>query len=39
MVGMGIGLSMGIPAPMITGAIISGSYFGDKMSSLSDTNG
>ncbi|WP_458461717.1 Na+/H+ antiporter NhaC [Paenibacillus sp.] len=35
--GMGIGLSIGIPAPMIAGAIISGSYFGDKMSPLSDT--
>lgn len=35
--GMGIGISMGIPAPMIAGAIISGSYFGDKMSPLSDT--
>lgn len=35
--GMGIGLSMGLPAPMIAGAIISGSYFGDKMSPLSDT--
>lgn len=35
--GMGIGMSMGIPAPMIAGAIISGSYFGDKMSPLSDT--
>ena len=35
--GMGIGLSMGIPAGMIAGAIISGSYFGDKMSPLSDT--
>jgi Na+:H+ antiporter, NhaC family len=35
--GMGIGLSMGIPAPMIAGAIISGAYFGDKMSPLSDT--
>ncbi|MFJ8065869.1 Na+/H+ antiporter NhaC [Psychrobacillus sp. NPDC096426] len=35
--GMGIGLSMGIPAPIIAGAIISGSYFGDKMSPLSDT--
>lgn len=34
---MGIGISMGIPAPMIAGAIISGSYFGDKMSPLSDT--
>ncbi|KAA0565807.1 Na+/H+ antiporter NhaC [Rossellomorea aquimaris] len=35
--GMGIGMSMGIPAPMIAGAIISGAYFGDKMSPLSDT--
>ncbi|SMO59343.1 Na+/H+ antiporter NhaC [Melghirimyces algeriensis] len=35
--GMGIGTSMGIPAPMVAGAIISGSYFGDKMSPLSDT--
>ena len=34
---MGIGLSMDIPAGMIAGAIISGSYFGDKMSPLSDT--
>lgn len=35
--GMGIGVSMGIPAPMVAGAIISGAYFGDKMSPLSDT--
>ncbi|TWT05310.1 Na+/H+ antiporter NhaC [Planococcus sp. CPCC 101016] len=35
--GMGIGLSMGIPAAMVAGAVISGSYFGDKMSPLSDT--
>lgn len=35
--GMGIGLSMGIPGAMIAGAVISGSYFGDKMSPLSDT--
>ncbi|MEC1158428.1 Na+/H+ antiporter NhaC [Cytobacillus horneckiae] len=35
--GMGIGASMGIPMPMIAGAIISGAYFGDKMSPLSDT--
>jgi NhaC family Na+:H+ antiporter len=35
--GMGIGLSMGIPAGMVAGAVISGSYFGDKMSPLSDT--
>ncbi|MDN7241638.1 Na+/H+ antiporter NhaC [Planococcus sp. N028] len=35
--GMGIGTSMGIPPAMVAGAIISGSYFGDKMSPLSDT--
>lgn len=35
--GMGIGLSMGIPAAMVAGAVISGAYFGDKMSPLSDT--
>lgn len=35
--GMGIGISMGIPAPIVAGAIISGAYFGDKMSPLSDT--
>lgn len=35
--GMGIGLSMDIPAGMIAGAVISGSYFGDKMRPLSDT--
>ena len=34
---MGIGLSVGIPAPMVAGAVISGAYFGDKMSPLSDT--
>lgn len=35
--GMGIGMSIGIPAPMTAGAIISGAYFGDKLSPLSDT--
>ncbi|KGX85137.1 Na+/H+ antiporter NhaC [Pontibacillus litoralis] len=35
--GMGVGISLGIPEGMIAGAIISGSYFGDKMSPLSDT--
>ncbi len=35
--GMGIGISMGIAAPIVAGAIISGAYFGDKMSPLSDT--
>ena len=35
--GMGIGASMGIPVGMVAGAVISGAYFGDKMSPLSDT--
>lgn len=35
--GMGIAYTMGIPAEMAAGAIISGAYFGDKMSPLSDT--
>lgn len=34
---MGVGAGLGIPAPQIAGAIISGAYFGDKMSPLSDT--
>lgn len=34
---MGIGISMGIPAPAIAGTVISGAFFGDKMSPLSDT--
>lgn len=34
---MGIGQGMGLPAPWLAGAIISGAYFGDKMSPLSDT--
>ena len=34
---MGIGTGLGIPTPIIGGAIISGAYFGDKMSPLSDT--
>ncbi|MDP2138918.1 MAG: Na+/H+ antiporter NhaC family protein, partial [Candidatus Didemnitutus sp.] len=34
---IGIGSGMGIPLPMVAGAIISGAYFGDKMSPLSDT--
>jgi len=34
---MGISQGMGIPAPIAAGAIISGAYFGDKMSPLSDT--
>lgn len=34
---MGIGLSVGIPAPMLAGAIASGAFFGDKMSPMSGT--
>jgi len=34
---IGIGNAMGVPAGMTAGAIISGAYFGDKMSPLSDT--
>ena len=34
---VGIGSSMGYDLPVIAGAIISGSYFGDKMSPFSDT--
>lgn len=34
---MGIGMSMSIPAPIIAGAVVSGAFFGDKLSPLSDT--
>jgi Na+:H+ antiporter, NhaC family len=34
---LGIGKALGIPEAMIGGAIISGAYFGDKISPLSDT--
>lgn len=34
---MGVGVGMGIPAPLVAGMIISGAYFGDKMSPLSET--
>lgn len=34
---MGISKGLGVPAPVAAGAIISGAYFGDKMSPLSDT--
>ena len=34
---MGVASGLGIPLPMAAGAIISGAYFGDKMSPLSDT--
>jgi len=34
---MGIGAGLGVPAPVTAGFVISGAYFGDKMSPLSDT--
>ncbi|NLY72724.1 MAG: Na+/H+ antiporter NhaC [Tissierellia bacterium] len=34
---VGVGAGLGIPAPIVAGAIVSGAYFGDKMSPLSDT--
>lgn len=34
---IGVAIGMEIPLPMIAGAVISGAYFGDKMSPLSDT--
>lgn len=34
---LGIGTALGIDTGMVAGAIISGAYFGDKMSPLSDT--
>ncbi len=34
---MGMGISLGIPAPLVAGMVISGSFFGDKMSAISDT--
>lgn len=34
---LGIGSALNIPSPITAGAIISGAYFGDKMSPLSDT--
>jgi len=34
---MGVGGALGITAPMSAGAVVSGAYFGDKMSPLSDT--
>lgn len=33
----GVGQGLGVPLPMTAGAIVSGAYFGDKMSPLSDT--
>jgi len=34
---IGIGQGLGIPVGVVAGAIVSGAYFGDKMSPLSDT--
>lgn len=34
---MVVGISMGFPPALVAGAVISGSYFGDKLSPLSDT--
>ena len=34
---VGIGKAIGIPVGMVAGAVISGAYFGDKLSPLSDT--
>ena len=34
---IGIGEGLGFPLPVVAGAVLSGSYFGDKMSPLSDT--
>jgi NhaC family Na+:H+ antiporter len=34
---VGIGSALGMPAGMVAGAVVSGAYFGDKMSPLSDT--
>ena len=34
---LGIGQSLGIPVGIVAGSIISGAYFGDKISPLSDS--
>lgn len=34
---MGIASGLGAPLPIVAGAVVSGAYFGDKMSPLSDT--
>ncbi len=34
---IGVGKGLGVPLPMVAGSIISGAYFGDKMSPLSDS--
>lgn len=37
MVLLGVGTAMGMPEPLVAGCVLSGSYFGDKMSPMSDT--
>ena len=34
---IGVGTALGFPDVMTAGAVVSGAYFGDKMSPLSDT--
>lgn len=34
---MGVAAGLGAPMPVVAGAVVSGAYFGDKMSPLSDT--
>lgn len=34
---VGVGQGLGVPLPLVAGAIVSGAYLGDKMSPLSDT--
>ncbi len=34
---MGVGQGLGFPLPLVAGTVLSGAYFGDKMSPLSDT--
>src|SRR5688572_9700153 len=34
---MGMATALGLPLPMVAGAVVSGAYFGDKMSPLSDS--
>ena len=34
---LGVGQALGFPLPMVVGAIVSGAYFGDKMSPVSDS--